>query len=63
MDFESISEELSTVDETGLSQVSKLAQMQLRLQQKVELLESELKIAKKDVRDIAEDQLPAAMSG
>ena len=43
MDFESISEELSTVDETGLSQVSKLAQMQLRLQQKVELLESELK--------------------
>ena len=62
MDFESVSEELSTVDETGLSQVSKLAQMQLRLQQKVELLESELKIAKKDVRDIAEDQLPAAMS-
>jgi hypothetical protein len=62
MDFESISEELSTVDETGLSQVSKLAQMQLRLQQKVEVLEYELKIAKKDVRDIAEDQLPAAMS-
>ena len=62
MDFESVSEELSTVDETGLSQVSKLAQMQLRLQQKVALLESELKDAKKSVREIAEDQLPAAMS-
>jgi len=62
MDFESVSEELSTVDETGLSQVSRLAQMQLRLQQKVALLESELKDAKKSVREIAEDQLPAAMS-
>ena len=62
MDFESVSEELSTVNETGLSQVSRLAQMQLRLQQKVALLESELKDAKKSVREIAEDQLPAAMS-
>lgn len=62
MDFESVSEELSSVNETGLSQVSKLAQMQLRLQQKVTSLESELKSAKQSVREIAEDQLPAAMA-
>ena len=49
MDFESVSEELSTVNETGLSQVSRLAQMQLRLQQKVALLESELNDAKKNI--------------
>jgi hypothetical protein len=62
VDFESAAAKLSTVDETGLSQVSKLAQVQLDLQQRVADLENDLKQAKTDLRTIAEDQLPAAMA-
>ena len=60
VDFESAAKKLSTVNETGLSQVSKLAQMQLQVEQRVADLEAELKTAKSDLKAIAEDQLPAA---
>ena len=62
VDFEGAAKKLSTVNETGLSQVSKLAQMQLQLEQRVADLEAELKTAKGDLKAIAEDQLPAAMA-
>ena len=62
VDFESAAKKLSTVNETGLSQVSKLAQMQLQVEQRVADLEAELKTAKSDLKAIAEDQLPAAMA-
>jgi|TARA_R110000744_G_scaffold196671_3_gene316014 hypothetical protein len=61
-DFEEAAAELRLVDESGLSQVSKLAQMQLTLEQRLVDLEEELKQAKRDWRSIAEDQLPAAMA-
>lgn len=62
VDFESAAQELSTVDESGLSQVSKLAQIQLSLEERVADLEEQLKQAKRDLKEIAEDLLPAAMS-
>jgi len=62
VDFESAAQELRSVDETGLSQVSKLANLQLTLEQRVVDLEEQLKDAKRDLRAIAEDQLPAAMA-
>lgn len=62
VDFEGAAKKLSTVNETGLSQVSKLAQMQLQIEQRVADLEAELKTAKSDLKAIAEDQLPAAMA-
>lgn len=61
-DFESAAKKLSTVNETGLSQVSKLAHIQLSLEERVTQLEGELKQAKTDLRAVAEDQLPAAMA-
>jgi len=62
VDFESAAEELRAVDESGLSQVSKLANLQLALEDRVADLEEELKQAKRDLREVAEDQLPAAMA-
>ena len=61
-DFESIAAELSSVDETGLSSVSKLAQAQLNLEHRIKDLEEELKQTKRSLKEIAEDQLPAAMA-
>jgi hypothetical protein len=62
VDFESAAQELSAVDESGLSTVSKLAKTQLLIERRIEDLEAELKQAKQDHRAIAEDQLPAAMA-
>ena len=59
--FENVAEELSAVTEVGLSKVSKLANLQVTLEQRVKDLEEELKQVKREHRDIAEDQLPAAM--
>ena len=38
-DFEKIAKELQQVDEKGLSQVSKLANMQLHIEERIDLLE------------------------
>ena len=62
MDFEDAATDLKTVDEQGLSLVSKLANVQLTLEQRVTQLEDELKQAKRSLREIAEEQLPSAMA-
>ena len=62
MDFEDAATDLKTVDEQGLSLVSKLANVQLTLEQRVTQLEDELKQAKRNLREIAEEQLPSAMA-
>ena len=62
MDFEDVATDLKTVDEQGLSLVSKLANVQLTLEQRVAQLEDELKQAKRSLREIAEEQLPSAMA-
>ena len=59
--FEDVAQELSSVDEEGLSRVSKLANIQLRLERRVAELDAELKQAKRDLQEISGDQLPAAM--
>ena len=60
-DYESVANELTSVDDEGLSKVGRLATAQLRLQERVEQLEVDLKQAKRDLRDVQEDQLPALM--
>ena len=62
MDFEDAATDLKTVDEQGLSLVSKLANVQRTLEQRVTQLEDELKQAKRNLREIAEEQLPSAMA-
>ena len=62
VDFESAAAKLTTLDDAGGSQVSKLAQIQLDLEQRVADLEGDLKQAKLELKNIAEDQLPAAMA-
>ena len=49
-DFESASEELKSISEQGMSEVSKLATKQVELQNVVTNLESQLKQAKKDLK-------------
>ena len=61
-DFEKVAEDLQQVNEQGLSQVSKLANMQLHMEERISTLEKDLKEAKAELRSIAEDQLPAAMA-
>jgi len=60
--FENAAAELSTLDEQGLSEVSKLAKIQVALQEQLESLEQETKQVKAKIREVAEDQLPAAMA-
>jgi hypothetical protein len=47
-DFEKATEELKSISEQGMSEVSKLATKQIELQNVVANLESQLKQAKKD---------------
>ena len=60
--LEDVAEELQKVDEQGLSQVSKLANQQLKVEELVASLEKDLKEAKQQLRSIAEDNLPSAMA-
>lgn len=61
-DFETASEELKSISEKGMSEVSKLATQQIELQKVVINLESQIKQAKKELKVIQEDLLPAALS-
>ena len=61
-DFEKATEELKSISEQGMSEVSKLATKQIELQNVVANLESQLKQAKKDLKVVQEDLLPAALS-
>ena len=44
-DFESVAEQLSTINEDGMSRVSKLAHLQLTLEERVKALEEDLSFA------------------
>ena len=61
-DFESAAEELKSITEKGMSEVSKLAKQQIELQKIVTNLETQIKQAKKDLKVVQEDLLPAALS-
>ena len=62
VDFETAASELSSLDEEGLSRVSKLAQLQQAMEQRIADLEQMVKDQKKLLREVQEDQLPAAMA-
>ena len=62
VDFEGAAEELRKVNESGLSKVSQLANTQLIIESRIADLEAELKEAKKQLKEVAEEQLPAAMA-
>jgi len=49
-------------DDASLSRVSELANQQVMLQQRVEELEQDLKIAKEDLRKVSEQDLPEALN-
>jgi hypothetical protein len=61
-DFESAAAELTTLREKEVSKISTLVRQQMQAQQRVEDLEADLDAAKKILRSIQEDLLPAAMA-
>jgi len=61
-DFEEYSEKLKEISEKGMSEVSTLANKQIELQNMVTNLENRVKEAKKELRVIQEDLLPAALA-
>lgn len=60
-EIEQITNSLAGVNKEGLALVASLAEQQLLAQKQVDLLEEQLKEAKKTLRNIAEEQLPSAM--
>ena len=60
-DFESVADALSTLNKDGIALVSRLAEQQQLAQKQVDLLEENLKDAKKKLREVAEELLPEAM--
>jgi hypothetical protein len=60
--FEEVANQLSEVTEEGLSRVSSLALQQIEKQKHIENLEGQLKMAKKDLAEIQENELPAAIA-
>ena len=60
--FEDAAATLSSVDETGLSSVSKLAQQQLSIERRIAELEEMVSDAKKELREVSEELLPSAMA-
>ena len=61
-DFESVAEQFSSINEDGMSRVSKLAHLQLTLEDRVKALEEDVKTAKRSLKEVSEEQLPAAMA-
>ena len=61
-DFESVAEQFSAINEDGMSRVSKLARLQLTLEERVKTYEEEVKETKRSLKEVAEEQLPAAMA-
>ena len=61
-DFESVAQDLSSVTEEGQSKISKLVQIQMKLEDRVAECKAELKRATDELKAIQEDQLPAAMA-
>ena len=60
--FEELVGELSTVDESGVSRMAKLARQQLQLQQRLEELEQESKEVARNLKQVQEEDIPNLMS-
>lgn len=60
--FEELAGELSTVDESGVSRMAKLARQQLQLQQRLEELEQEAKEVARNLKQVQEEEIPNLMS-
>lgn len=61
-DFEDVASDLMGIKEEGMSRIASLVKQQLALEARVSDLEQELTSAKKDLKEVAENQLPAAMA-
>jgi hypothetical protein len=62
IDFEDVASDLQDIKEEGLSRIASLVKQQLALEAFVADLEEDLAKAKKDLKEVAENQLPAAMA-
>ena len=62
IDFEDVASDLMDIKEEGMSRIASLVKQQLALEARVSDLEQELSGAKKDLKEVAENQLPAAMA-
>jgi len=62
IDFEDVASDLMDIKEEGMSRIASLVKQQLALERFVEDLEQDLAKAKKDLKEVAENQLPAAMA-
>jgi hypothetical protein len=62
IDFEDVASDLMDIKEEGMSRIASLVKQQLALEARVSDLEQELTSAKKDLKEVAENQLPAAMA-
>lgn len=60
-DLEEYASSVSTMKEGSLSHVSQLVRKQISLEKRVEDLEEELKLAKENLRQVAEQDLPMAL--
>jgi|TARA_R110000824_G_scaffold50752_7_gene141543 hypothetical protein len=61
MDFEQAASDLSTVNDEGMGQISKLAVSQIRLEDRIKVLNEDLKAVKGELRKIQEELLPEAL--
>ncbi len=59
--LEEYATDVAKMNETGLSRVSELVRKQIALEKRVEDIEEELKAAKENLRQIAEQDLPNAL--
>lgn len=62
IDFEDVASDLMDIKEEGMSRIASLVKQQLALEARVSDLEQELTSAKKDLKEVSENQLPAAMA-
>jgi hypothetical protein len=62
IDFEDVASDLQDIKEEGISRIATLVRQQLAMEKRVADLEAELGIAKKDLKEVAENLLPSAMA-
>jgi len=60
--FEDFASELTDIKEEGLARIASLVRQQLAFEARVSFLEQELADAKKNLKEVAENQLPSAMA-
>lgn len=59
--FEELAGELSTVDESGMSRMAKLARQQLQLEKRLEELDEEMKEVARSLKQVQEEEIPNLM--